>query len=220
MYDVFFICYDESNLDKNWKRVLEFHPTATRVKMKGISQAHMMCNTLSKTERFWTIDADNWLLEPLHFDKDCSEDLILFNAIDPIDGYISTVGGVKLWKHNSIINSDMSKGDFCKNATKTMITNPKIFSVHEYNATAFEAWRHSFRHMVKSFSGIITKEVLQDNIARIERHKDLNPYSYRAYMDAKSYVEECDGDFEKINLINDYDWLKLKCPKEMQSPLG
>jgi len=31
-------------------------------------------------------------------------------------------------------------------------------------------------------------------------------------LDAKTYVDECGGDFSKINLINDYNWLRRKAP--------
>jgi len=61
--------------------------------------------------------------------------------------------------------------------------------------------------MVKCFSGIISKDKLQENIQILEKHKNLNIWSYQGYLDAKKYVEECDGNFDKINLINDYDWL-------------
>ena len=50
MYDVFFICYDESNHEENWQRVLKFHSDAQKItNVDGISQAHLLCNELSKT---------------------------------------------------------------------------------------------------------------------------------------------------------------------------
>ena len=221
MYDIFFICYDEGDREKNWQRVLEFHNTAQRIdNVKGIAQAHVQCNSLAQTEKFWTIDGDNWLLQRLKLNH-WSEpfcDLLFFQAVDSIDKIISTTGGVKLWRKDSIICGDMSKGDFCKNATRESRVVPIIFSEHRYDATPYEAWRHSFRHMVKSYAGIITRDVLGSNIAVLEKHLVLNRYSYQGYLDAKQYVEECAGDFEKINLINDYDWLLSKAPQEVQPP--
>jgi hypothetical protein len=207
-YDIFFISYRESNAEQNWERVKSIHPNAQRVHgVKGISEAHMMCNQLSKTNQFWTIDGDNWLLQKLPKSVIGGFDLVYFNSIDPIDGQIGSVGGIKLWTKNSIINQDMSKGDFCKFATKNSIVIQKTLSEHRYNATPFESWCHSFRHMVKCFSGIIPLDRLQQNIDIIEKHKTLDRWSYRGYLDAKKYIESCSGDFNKINLINDYDWL-------------
>lgn len=215
MFDVFFICYRESNQEENWQRLLEFHSNAQKISgVTGISQAHMMCNELSSTDRFWTVDGDNWLLKPLDVSEDYEQDLIFFNAIDPIDDDISSVGGVKLWRKNSFTNKDMSKGDFCKYATSSSFLVQNTFSIHKYDATPQEAWQHTFRHMVKCFSGIIDKGCLPLNIRLKEQHEFLNKYSYRGYLDAKEYVDECGEDFDKINLINDYDWLISKCPKE------
>ena len=210
-YDIFFISYRESNAEENWERVLSLHPNATRISnIQGIDNAHNKCNELSKTNKFWTIDGDNWLLHKLPIDHiilSQKSDLVFFNSKDAIDGDISTIGGIKLWTKDKIINANMSKGDFCKYATKSSIVIQRTLSEHRYNATPSESWCHSFRHMVKSFSGIITKYRLQQNIDIIEKHKLLDQWSYRGYLDAKRYVEECESDFDKINLINDYDWL-------------
>jgi hypothetical protein len=219
MYDVFFICYDESNREENWQRVLEFHPNAKRIDaVKGINNSHIMCNELSTTSHFWTVDGDNWLLEELNHTETKDEDLIFYTAIDCIDKSVSTIGAVKLWKKNSIINPDMSKGDFCKNATKNSAVILKSLSIHKYDATPYEAWRHTFRHCVKCFAGILPREALVVYLSNVMKHKRLNQHSYRGYLDAKEYVKICNGDFNKINLINDYDWLKSKCSEEMKSP--
>jgi len=207
-YDIFFISYKESNAEENWERIKSLHPNANRIHgVDGISNAHMECNRLSKTDKFWTIDGDNWLLQKLPRTVAGNFDLLYFNSIDPVDGVTSSIGGVKLWTKDCIINDNMSKGDFCKYATKTSNVIQKTLSEHRYNATPFESWQHTFRHMVKCFSGIIPHNVLQKNIDVIEKHKDLDIWSYRGYLDAKKYVEECNGDFDKINLINDYNWL-------------
>jgi hypothetical protein len=220
MYDVFFICYDESNREENWQRVLQFHPNAIRIDgVKGINTAHLKCNDLSTTPYFWTVDGDNWLLERLDMVDDINYDVLLFLAIDSIDQSKSSSGSVKLWRKDSIVNKTMSHGDFCQNATKRPMVIRKTLSIHKYDNTPYEAWRHTFRHLVKCYSRILPADVKERTLNAIEKHKDLNVYSYRGFLDAKEYVEECSGDFNKINLINDYKWLKLKCPKEMQSPL-
>ncbi len=217
MFDVFFICYGESNQEENWQRLLEFHSNAQKISgVTGIAAAHMICNDLSTTDRFWTVDGDNWLLAKLEITEEYPQDLLFFDARDPIDGSISSAGSVKLWKKDSFINKDMTKGDFCKYATYSSVLIKKTMSIHKYDNTPQEAWQHSFRHMVKCFSGIIPKECLPLNIKQLEKHKNLNKYSYKGYLDAKQYVEECDGDFEKINLINDYNWLRSKCPVEIK----
>lgn len=220
MFDVFFISFDESNKEENWNRLLQFHPDAKRVDgVKGINEAHLICNEQCTTSYFWTVDGDNWLLRPLAIPYDPIGDLLIFKSLDGVDATISSVGSVKLWKKDSIVNTTMSKGDFCLNATRQSEEKQKIFSIHKYANTPYEAWRHTFRQMVKCYSGILPPHVLEYTERTVQKHKELNPDSYRGLLDAKEYVEECKGFFSKINLINDFDWLKSKCPKEMQPPL-
>ena len=216
MYDVFFISYKEPNCEENWQRVLTLHPEAKRIdKIQGIDVAHMMCHDMSNTDKFWTIDGDNWLFKKLDFQFD-TDGLIFLNSLDVIDGVISSVGSVKLWTKDSLINTNMSKGDFCKNATKEYQVIDVIASEHRYNTTINSTWKTCFRHMVKCYSGIITHEVLKENIQRCENFeyyddgKNNAIWGHRAFLDAREYVEQCNGDFDKINLINDYDWLETK----------
>lgn len=217
-YDIFFISYQEPNCEENWQRLLSLHPTAKRVHgIKGIDRAHMRCKELSTTDRFWTVDGDNWVTSPLEYtDQEMLDnyDLLMFNAADAIDGQPSSLGGVKLWCRDKFINTDMSKGDFSTNATANRRAIQIILSEHRYNSTPFETWKFTFRHMVKCYSGIIRVEVLDRNIFKFEQHKDLDnginnaQWSYRGLVDAKEYVDSCQGDFDKINLINNYDWLQ------------
>ena len=66
--DIFFMSFRESNAEENWLRTKELHPKAIRLHgIQGIDQIHLLCNQLSKTEFFWTIDGDNYLTKPLTF---------------------------------------------------------------------------------------------------------------------------------------------------------
>ena len=84
MYDIFFISYNESNCEDNWQNLLTLHPASRRIKnIQGIDRSHMECNQLSTTEKFWTIDGDNWLLQKLPIDITVNHDLIFFNSKVP-----------------------------------------------------------------------------------------------------------------------------------------
>lgn len=208
-YDIFFISYNESNAEINWNRVTQLHPNAQKINgIPSISEAHLHCNTLSRSNRFWTIDGDNWLLESLPSVVNRTEDLVYFNALNPIDKTVSSAGGIKLWRKDSFINNNMSKGDFCRFATTSSYVVQHTLSEHRFNATPYESWRHAFRHMTKCYSGIIPLDKLQFNIEIFEKHQHLDLWSYRGYIDAKEYVADCRGQFDKVNLINNYDWLK------------
>jgi hypothetical protein len=214
--NIFFISFNESNQETNWGRMLELHPDAIRIHgVTGIDRVHLACNDLCNTEWFWTVDGDNWLLEELVWDVENPADLLMFNALDPITNLPTNLGGVKLWKKDSIINKDMSKGDFCLNATAKKMSLRKVFSRSDYNNTAYEAWKTSFRHCVKILSPIFkSRPGLTHADTYLEQWKNCEKldngvnnavWAYRGYLDAVKYVEDVAND---IHNINNYEWLK------------
>jgi hypothetical protein len=236
IFDVFFISYDEPNCEQNWQQLLTFHPKAKRIHgIQGINISHMICHDMSTTNKFWTVDGDNWLLRDLNITTDKfwvdiggnqwvlkdlnineeETELITFDSVDCIDKVPSGLGSIKLWTKNKIINNNMSKGDFCKNATSKLSNSQTILSEHRYNTTPYSTWKNSFRLMVKCYSYILPN-VLEQNIKKYQQINQLDDgknnaiWGYRASLDAKKYVEQCNGDFDKINLINNYDWLETK----------
>jgi hypothetical protein len=220
MFDIFFISYNESNQETNWQRALDLHPTAIRLHgIKGIDRVHIACNQLTTTEWFWTIDGDNWLLEPLEWNEyEDFVDLLMFHAIDPISLNWTKLGGVKLWRRDSFINTDMSKGDFCLNATKEKRSPIKVFSRTDYNSTPYEAWKTAFRHCVKLLSIIFSNRPnavnCNDYIEQWKNTKNKDNginnaiWAYKGYQDAEQFVKMCDDDLSKLFMINDYAWLK------------
>jgi hypothetical protein len=216
--DIFFISYNESNCEENWLQLLSFHNNAKRIHgIKGIDRAHMVCNNLSTTEYFWTVDGDNWLTRSLEFSIDGACDLYMFKSTDPIHGGPTLLGGVKLWRKNSIVNDNMSKGDFSLNAT----TNKKIiessYSITRYNSSKYDAWKTAFRHCVKLSSDIFRSRPNAKNLdfylEQWSKTKDLDnndnnaAWCYRGYCDALEFTTNHKS-FEKLNLINDYQWLE------------
>jgi len=215
--DVFFISFKESNCEKNWQRVKELHKNAVRLHgIKGIDRVHLICDELCQTEFFWTVDGDNWLLKPLVYNESIDVDLVMFKAVDPLLHNYTLLGGVKLWRKNSMVNRDMSKGDFSLNATKTKKVVDHAYSVTAYNTTAYDAWKTSFRHCVKLLSVIFRNRPNAKNISTyVDQWRStqnvigLNSnWAYQGYIDAEEYVKLYDNDLEKLHMINNYQWLE------------
>ena len=218
-YQVFFISYNESNQEKNWIRCKTLHPDAIRIHgVTGIDRVHVACDSLATTEYFWTVDGDNWLLEPLTWTEPITVDLLMFHAVDPITRGRTKLGGVKLWHTGHMINKDMSKGDFCLNATAEKLSPEHEFSETRYNATPYEAWKTAFRHCVKLLSVIIQSRPLAEstnhyleqwrNCQNLNNGKNNAIWCYQGYLDAEEYVRKYDNNFTELYKINDYDWLK------------
>lgn len=214
--DIFFISFNESSCEDNWKQTLKFHPNAIRIHgVKGIDRVHLTCNQLSTTDYFWTIDGDNFLTEALEYTDPVDVDLIMFKAVDPLHDSLTLLGGVKLWKKDSMVNKTMNKGDFCLNATNNKKVVDKAYSITAYNSSEFDAWKTSFRHCVKLMSIIFRSRPNAKNIdtyinqwkscKNIDRKNAV--WSYRGYLDAKRYVSRYDENLDKLYKINDYEWL-------------
>lgn len=215
--DIFFISYQEGNCEENWQQVKFLHPHAARLHgIKGIDTVHNICNAIANTDFFWTIDGDNWLTEPLFWDRPINSDLILFHALDPLYNDLTSLGGVKLWRKNSLVNTDMSRGDFCLNATKTKEVNTRHFSITKFNTTAFDCWKTSFRHCVKLQSAFMRNRPHATKINfYLDRWKNTqnlgsennSQWAYQGYVDSVDYVRQYDNTV-LLHRINDYDFLQ------------
>lgn len=214
---VFFMSFREGNCETNWQRCKELHPDAIRIHgVKGIHKVHLICEELAETEYYWTIDGDNWLTEKLRVREIPETDLTLFRTIDPLWDNETTLGSVKLWRKGTMINKDMSKGDFTLNATTTRRTYPKVVSISKYNEVPFDAWKTSFRHCVKMLTCIFNHN---PEYYRIDHYLSQwknscnstavnSNWAYKGYLDAIEYAKMYDNNLPELNKINDYDWLE------------
>lgn len=214
--DIFFISFKEINCESNWQRLKELHPTANRIHgVVGIDRVHLLCDELATTDYFWTVDGDNWITEPLVFNEP-EADLTMFKAVDPLHQTLTLLGGVKLWRKGSIVNRDMSKGDFSLNATKSKQVLDLALSITKYNDSEYDAWKTAFRHCVKLMSVIFQSRPNAKNldtyISQWRATKDVTEknaeWAYKGYLDAVEYVDLHDPNLEELYKINNYVWLE------------
>jgi len=215
--DIFFISFRESNAEENWQRLLTLHPYAKRVHgVKGIDKIHNACDSLSSSRFFWTVDGDNYLLQPLTVVDSFDSDLIMFHALDPIHKTPTLLGGVKLWRKGSM-SKTMDHGDFCLNATRSKLISDLIYSETRYNGSEFDAWKAAFRHCVKLNTDILgsrsknrDRYLLQwESCSRIDNGHNYANWAYRGYTDAITYANTNGNDFDEVHKINDFDWLEI-----------
>jgi hypothetical protein len=225
--DIFFISFKEATCEYNWNNLLVTHPEAKRIHgIVGIDHAHLACDRLSTSEYFWTVDGDNFITEKLIYDDKITHDLLMFKTFDPLQENLTLLGGVKIWKKGSIINKNMTRGDFSLNATKDKIVIDRSYSTTMYNSSPFDAWKTSFRHCVKLMSVIFQSRPNARNIdAYLDQWKScknktiLNSnWAYLGYTDAQEYVSMYDNMLTELNKINDYKWLEEKFRKMYGTP--
>lgn len=157
--DLVFISYDEPNADLNYADLCEKAPWAKRIHgIKGSDAAHKAAASLSETEWFITVDADN-IVNDKFFDIEIAEDTKIkaygWCGRNRINGLRYGNGGVKVWKKQFVLDmktheaadSKRAQVDFCwEDGYKNF---PVVYSESVINASPFQAWRAGFREGVK-----------------------------------------------------------------------
>lgn len=154
--DVFYISYDEPNRQPNWRRVREMIPHAREVHgIKGFEAAHKACADASGTDRFMTIDGDNWLLDgafDVKLDDTGMDDVVFsFKSRNAVNGLEYGNGGLKCWRKDVLLSSSTHESsdstDFCWELRYYQVDTLGSISVN--NATPYQAWRAGYREGVK-----------------------------------------------------------------------
>lgn len=224
MFDVFFIYNGEINGKKNYKitkRMLNYVQTIKN--SKSIKEAHLNAAFLAKTNWFFTIDADNILIEEkeikdifLFLNDDIMKkyyyhyDVCVFNSINKTNKCCYGWGAVKIWNKKSLLEKKITNYvDFTTSFNLLKIEFP--ISIHEYNISPFDTWRSVFREYFK-LNLIITKNNKNTKALR-NLHLWENPYDAfdfkEYYIDAIQYVKEIYNKkkYKDIN-INDFSYLR------------
>ena len=162
--DIFYISFDEPNMEENWANLKNICPWAKRTHgVFGSDAAHKACASASETERFISVDGDN-IVNPKFFetvidfsqaDVDLETSVISWSGINSINGLIYGNGGIKCWpvqyvldmKTHEIAEDEGSQVDFCWDLNYIQFN--EAFSHVMNNATPYQAYRAGFREGVK-----------------------------------------------------------------------
>jgi len=154
--ETFYISYDEPNREENWARISLMLPHAKRMHgVKGFEAAHKACANASTTDRFMTIDGDNWLLDEgfdtALDDTDIEDVIFSFKSKNAINGLEYGNGGLKCWPKDVLLASNTHESsnstDFCWALRYYQVDVLGSISVN--NASAYQAWRAGYREGVK-----------------------------------------------------------------------
>jgi hypothetical protein len=210
--DVVFISYKEPNADENWNRVLEKAPWAKRVHgVDGIFNAHKAAAKLAKTDMFFVVDGDAWLVDdwqfdfqPGIFDRDCA---YVWCSQNPVNDLTYQNGGVKLFNKSILMKQrkwttlDMFTGIMPK-----ISAEDKISCVTTFNVDEFSTWRSAFRECVKLYKnnqmGKLNEWLSSDP------EKKFGKYAALGASQACDYASEFANDHTALLKINDYNWLR------------
>ena len=210
--DVIFISYHELNAEENWQRVLEKAPYAKSINgVTGILSAHKAAAKLAKSDMFYVVDGDAYLLDdwnfdfqPTVFDRDCT---YVWNSLNPVNNLTYGFGGVKLFSKSKVQRLRSWGTDLTLSVSKKLKIINTISNITKFNTSEYATWRTAFRECAK-----LAKKEDAESKQRLLAW--LNPvvtveYYKWAKLGAEQGSAYASSDLP-ISNINDYNWLEIQ----------
>jgi hypothetical protein len=197
MLDVFFISMKEPGSDENWRRLQRIVPTARRIdNIVGLYKVHETCAKLSKTDNFWVVDADAWILPGFDFTWEPSIDkkvngvsevdsVIIWPSKNPVNGLEYGYGAVKVFPRQPFIDGNKNWSiDMTSSVARSIISMDTISCETRFNSTPMNAWIGAFRECTKLASMSMvrarvrkTKAKEQDEINAVMQYVSTQDWS-------------------------------------------
>lgn len=222
-FDIFFISYNESYAEKNFKTLQSRYPRAKHINgIKGIPQAHIECAKRSNTEHFYVIDADAELLPSFDLEKfipSSGFNVYVWRAKNPLNGLAYGYGGVKLMSREILKTYDKNKTylDFSTEiADGKFMAVPNISNITKFHHDEYNTWKGCFRETVKLTTKnlhVPTDKKTSERLNAWLSIKEKDDIHRAANLGAKAgheYALKHKDDEDALKKINDYDWLKNK----------
>lgn len=218
MFDVIFMYNGEPNAAKNYRNLRKQIPWCKRVQNAStIKQAHLQAAETASTDWFFTVDADNWILDfDIFFEPQKAwklnwhaQAVTVYRACNPTNALIYGWGAIKLWP-KSLLKSHALTENYQDFTTQfpTNICNT-VASCHEFNTSPWDTWRSVYRETSK-----LLRSTNPQSKLRLNYWKQPNKqFAYKQeYLRALNQAVE---DFEQnIELqLNNWQWLKLRFEK-------
>jgi hypothetical protein len=226
-FDIIFLSYDEPFAEEHWERLKEHFPFAQRVHgIKGILNAHKKCAKKSRTNYFFVVDGDAYILDSFTFDAIPSENLesdhfYMWRSRNAVNDLVYGNGGIKLFPRTIFHDIDEYGTDLFWRLPHKEIH--RIASISRFNFSPFYSWRAGFRECVNLASRKFGKprtERYKLSILNIWCNKGADrPFGIWCIKGARmgrEYGEENKDNKEKLELFNDFDWLKKKFDYELK----
>ncbi len=219
-FDIVFLSYDEPYAEEHWQRLKKRFPAAQRVHgVKGILNAHKECACLAKTDYFFVVDGDAYILDEFNFrsglpsrlQSDC---LYIFGSRNPINDLVYGNGGVKLFPKSTFDGVEDSGVDVTLTILPKYMPIETVSSITRFNASPFDTWKAGFRECVNlgSLKWSCHKDQGRVYLLNVWCNKGWNrPFGKWCIKGARAgrrYGMENIKNEKALKLMNDYDWLR------------
>ena len=213
--DIVFISNGESNAEQNWEHLHQVHQGTNRIVrvdgVKGRAEAYRASLEASTTD--WAFCVFAKLEVDAHFDWTWQPDRLqepkhyIFHAHNPVNGL--EYGHMAMIAYNKkLVATNSAEGlDFTLDQAHEVV--PLLSGIARYADDPWIAWRSAFRECLKLKHSLPNI----DNNYRLTQWLGTNKASTVAgwsaigAKDAVDYYESVQGDFAKLRLTYEWEWL-------------
>ena len=212
--DVIFISNGESMAEQNWQHLVSICPRARRSDgVTGRERAYKAAAELSSTPWFYAVFAKTEVYPTFKFDfqpdRMQQPKHYIFHSRNPLNGLEYGAMNVNLYNRQLVLDTQPGI-DFTLSAAHEVV--PMCISITRFNTDPWVTWRSAFREVLK-----LKLEV--DQGADVEIQYRLNTWLTVANgdnaewclaggQDAINYYTAVNGDYEKLSLSFDWQWLQ------------
>jgi len=227
-FDIIFLSYDEPFAEEHWEKLKKRFPEAQRVHgVKGILNAHKECARIARTEYFFVVDGDAYVLDDFNFDNGSSTSLLEKNVFymwmsrNAVNDLTYGNGGIKLFPRTIFDGVEEYGVDLFWQLPHRQIGI--VASISRFNASPFSSWRAGFRECVNLASRKYEKLLAEryrlfflDVWCNKGADRPYGEWCIRGARSGREYGEEYKDIKKKLELFNDFNWLKERFDFELQ----
>ena len=216
--DVVFIENGEVNAEENYQhleQILAEKPNKLRrvTNVKGRVAAYQAAAKVSSTPWFFSVFAKLKIDENFDFNwqPDCLQQPkhYIFHARNPINGLEYGHMAMIAYNKKLVLSNEAEGLDFTLDQAHEVV--PLLSGVANYADDPIMAWRSSFREVVKLKWMLEQKADIEAeyrlNVWLTRGEGEKGEWSKQGARNAVEYYESVDGDFERLKLSYDWEWL-------------
>jgi hypothetical protein len=212
--DIIFLSYDEPNRIEHFERLRGFAPHAQHVTgITGIYNAFRECARVARTERFFLVDADSWIVDGFVFRKppQPEADFYVWPSRNAVNDLVSLNGCLKLLTKAVLATMRPDAIDVSASARGRHCIVRSIAVENRFNATPYLAWRGAFRECALLAAGMAPNP---HKLLPVWQHRgaDRNHglWCLLGARQGAQYGAENRGNRQGLARINDVAWLSAR----------
>ena len=218
--DVIFISNGEPDANEHWEKLKSLVPSAKRSDgVNGRAQAYQAAARMSNTHWFFAVfakldidSAFDWSWQPDLFQQPKH---YIFNSRNPLNGLEYGHQGMIAYNKKLVLENNNPGLDFTLSQPNE--TMPILSGTARFNQDPWTTWRTAFREVIK----LKKFESEQSTIEGAHRLRtwltkadgDYAEWCLRGAADGVNYYDSVKGDYKKLMLSFEWDWLKTRFNK-------